>query len=396
MVPAGFAVFSLDGDKKPRAYSRRKRHTKTKLGCLTCRAKRVKCDEARPQCARCLRNTRVCVYSGNAISSKLSVLDSVTVIPFPANEQLLAHLHGYWVDVLGLPRTDLVLSMFQASPLVRHAMLALAASHLRHVSPLSTQHRVMEHVQIATALSEYQHHLNIPPADLGRRGADALLTAGVLLSMLAFTLPACETGTGNGEEESPYSSWVFSHRPDRLGWFSLQSGLRHLLVHRATHLDETLRFLTQVFLGVEVDRASFSGAAERGEFIVPELWTRFFGLDHDGGEDNVYRVMVGVLLQLKGHLAAGSNVLNAFQFVAKVQGRFCALVYERDPRAMWMLGYWLGIMWAYPAWWCTQRVRRDYRAILMWLEVSRPEGRDWDDMLGELRSVVDEKPPAHA
>ncbi|KAJ6781157.1 hypothetical protein PWT90_07868 [Aphanocladium album] len=35
-------------------------HSKTRTGCLTCRARRVKCDEARPVCRRCITANREC------------------------------------------------------------------------------------------------------------------------------------------------------------------------------------------------------------------------------------------------------------------------------------------------------------------------------------------------
>ncbi|KAI0383420.1 hypothetical protein F5Y04DRAFT_251272 [Hypomontagnella monticulosa] len=37
-------------------------HTKSKSGCTTCKHRRVKCDEGKPQCANCLRRMAECVY----------------------------------------------------------------------------------------------------------------------------------------------------------------------------------------------------------------------------------------------------------------------------------------------------------------------------------------------
>lgn len=41
---------------------RLKRHRKSRLGCLRCKAKRIKCSETRPQCIHCIRNAAACVY----------------------------------------------------------------------------------------------------------------------------------------------------------------------------------------------------------------------------------------------------------------------------------------------------------------------------------------------
>lgn len=48
-----------------------KKHKRTRSGCYTCRARRIKCDEARPICERCRKGSRACVYpSPTAPSSK--------------------------------------------------------------------------------------------------------------------------------------------------------------------------------------------------------------------------------------------------------------------------------------------------------------------------------------
>ncbi|KAF9893872.1 hypothetical protein FE257_010042 [Aspergillus nanangensis] len=39
-----------------------KKHKRTRSGCFTCRARRIKCDESRPTCDRCRKGNRDCVY----------------------------------------------------------------------------------------------------------------------------------------------------------------------------------------------------------------------------------------------------------------------------------------------------------------------------------------------
>lgn len=344
-----------------------------------------KCDEVRPICQRCQRNNWVCVYSNPP--PKVSVLDAVTVKPFPANEQLLSHLNGFWAEILGTPQTDPILSMFRSSSLFRNSMLALAASHLRHSSPGSFHIRVAEHVQIASALREYRENLDTSQDALGQDGADALLASAVIINMLAFTLPANEAGTEN-EAANPLSSWVFSDRDDRLGWFSLQAGLRHVLIHRTTHMDETLKAMGKIFVGVEADSRTMSGLAEAQGVTFPISWKKFFGLEDDSGAP--YRALVGVAQQLRHQapLTRNGSVLHCFRFVAKVQGQFFARLSERDPKALWLLGYWLGSMRRYPRWWCSDRVERDYQAIVLWLKERKPGGQQWKAMMQELEEIA--------
>lgn len=41
------------------------RHRRRTTGCLTCRRRRVKCDEVRPRCRQCIRMERVCSWQGD-------------------------------------------------------------------------------------------------------------------------------------------------------------------------------------------------------------------------------------------------------------------------------------------------------------------------------------------
>lgn len=43
-----------------------KKHKRTRSGCFTCRARRIKCDETRPVCERCRKGSRDCVYPSPA------------------------------------------------------------------------------------------------------------------------------------------------------------------------------------------------------------------------------------------------------------------------------------------------------------------------------------------
>ncbi|KAF7792414.1 hypothetical protein EIP86_003451 [Pleurotus ostreatoroseus] len=44
------------------AVRKRPKYTRSKTGCLTCRAKKVKCDEAKPDCTRCQQGQRECKW----------------------------------------------------------------------------------------------------------------------------------------------------------------------------------------------------------------------------------------------------------------------------------------------------------------------------------------------
>ncbi|RWA03287.1 hypothetical protein EKO27_g11816, partial [Xylaria grammica] len=47
-------------DRTAPPVKRRATHAKARTGCLTCKRRKVKCDEARPACARCLKSGHRC------------------------------------------------------------------------------------------------------------------------------------------------------------------------------------------------------------------------------------------------------------------------------------------------------------------------------------------------
>lgn len=49
----------------------RRHYPRSKSGCLTCRVRRKKCDEARPLCAACSQNHRDCVWPSSSVESQV-------------------------------------------------------------------------------------------------------------------------------------------------------------------------------------------------------------------------------------------------------------------------------------------------------------------------------------
>ncbi|KAL1969762.1 hypothetical protein VTN77DRAFT_8315 [Rasamsonia byssochlamydoides] len=49
----------------------RRTHTKSRLGCIQCKKRRIKCDEKAPSCNNCLRHNIDCIYSVSPVKSRL-------------------------------------------------------------------------------------------------------------------------------------------------------------------------------------------------------------------------------------------------------------------------------------------------------------------------------------
>ncbi|KAK9471261.1 uncharacterized protein V1510DRAFT_420897 [Dipodascopsis tothii] len=54
-------IFDLKAATEP-GTRRSRPHKRTRSGCLTCRQRRVKCDEQHPRCLRCTKGNRACVF----------------------------------------------------------------------------------------------------------------------------------------------------------------------------------------------------------------------------------------------------------------------------------------------------------------------------------------------
>jgi hypothetical protein len=268
-----------------------------------------------------------------------------------------------------------MISLFQTDVLVRNTVLAMTACHLRHLQPGTLSHRIAEHYQQGEAIQHYKKALSTPVDVLGQSGVNSMLLCATLLNMLAFTLPEeeiCSCVT------DPYNSWVFSNNEGRLGWLSMQAGVRSLMKSLGGLMDETMRFLAAILIGVDVCML----AREREKSLnIPETWLRAFPDDEDHER---YRPLVNILAALRTCEPSRLNSFVGLQFLFQLYGGFRKMLFQGDTKALWLFGYWLGLMYRFEGtWWCRARVLRDYKAILLWLErlqlpyLPEPEGGMW-------------------
>jgi hypothetical protein len=331
----------------------------------------------------------------------LSVLSSVTIVPFaiPTIDSgtpsilLLQHFLSHWSEITHTFYSAEIFLRVKSDPLIQHTILALTACHLRHVSPTVVQHRVAEYFQLSLALKFYRIALYTPKNKLGQSGVGSLLLSAVLLNMLAFALPQSEP------EPDPTNSWVFSPGEDRLGWLALQTGLRPLMLSMTDYFLRSMDMLGQIFLGGDKDSWATT-RVHQGLEGIPDNWVQMFKLEETSGgcdsqsEMDIFRPPVSMLAKLRHVTPVRSNAFVCLQFLSKVHPEFRDLLYERDERALWIFGYWLGLMCRFDdTWWCEKRVKRDYIAIRMWLKQlnlparSANEGQKWSLMMKEYELV---------
>ncbi|KAM0259115.1 hypothetical protein ACHAQJ_003486 [Trichoderma viride] len=114
--------------------------SKVRTGCSTCKARRVKCDETKPTCRRCVIGSRKCAY--NTVRATPPSRNVITVYLPPAQSQpvffsnqrgldffhhnLAAELDGQFDSKFW---SKLVLQLSHSEPSVRHAVSAISIIH---------------------------------------------------------------------------------------------------------------------------------------------------------------------------------------------------------------------------------------------------------------------------
>ncbi|KAJ4982528.1 C6 zinc finger domain protein [Stagonosporopsis vannaccii] len=152
----------------------RRRNPKVRTGCFTCKIRRVKCDEAKPDCSRCTSTGRKCDgYAKPKDAFQVQVFaPSQPIIRLQPSMSLLAELgssltylefyhqcaapslssrfdHEFW--------SKTSLQMAYAEPAVRHAVIALG--YLNKTESGSLKH-ARSHFQVAYGSKFFLHHYN--------------------------------------------------------------------------------------------------------------------------------------------------------------------------------------------------------------------------------------------
>ncbi|KAH8898894.1 hypothetical protein GQ53DRAFT_710744 [Thozetella sp. PMI_491] len=404
-MPSPFQVFSFrEDDWELKDHKKRKAHKKSRSGCLRCKAKRVKCDQGTPDCHRCQRNNQICIYGSLDQTSAALVVDQQTpgtTLTIPRGPQsspsgvreygtssdfLMNHMEHRGA-IFDVPQTHSALPLLKDYPYLRPIILAVSAAHLRHHTPGTDKHLMAEHYQQAIALRSFQGQLAQPIDSRDQDWKDVLILAAMLVNMLVCILPPEEDMSPMTRPQAdPYLSWVFSPRPDRLRWLSVLLGLRPLLmVTRPWDGDTNL----QEILDASDDEKGTFSRQDWGLDDVPTAWIRIFGLQNDTAP-----APLRLLAAVRRLEPTKANMFRYMQFIGRLEPEFRDLLYDRDPKAMWAVGYWMGLVCRFQnLWWLLRRTHRDYVAVTLWLESlhldkkPEPEGSMWAEMLEDLRDA---------
>lgn len=322
-------------------------------------------------------------------------------------------------------------------PHLLSALLAVSAAHLRHHAPNPNSHRLAEHFQQAVALRSFNELISVPMSSIPPDEIGFLLLTAILFNLLTFALPADEDPAAGAAAVAPDQadpdlsrSWVFSTRPSRLDWLAVQLGLRELVIASIPYRGQARSWehdkQRDPLADAEARDAALPPDGPELDARVPDAWLEVFGIgrkplkgsrkrclldplekrklrkkelaliDEDEEiRDHLFREPLFLLAETRDFAPTMANVFHYFQFLGKMEPEFKTLLYDRDPRAMWAFGYWLGLVCRFDyIWWVTRRARRDFTAIVIWMRSSglteRPgrEGLLWTEMIQELEGSL--------
>ncbi|KAL3478810.1 fungal-specific transcription factor domain-containing protein [Aspergillus californicus] len=166
-----------------RSAAKQKRH-RTRSGCLVCKRRKIKCDEAKPACSQCRSRSIACTFDRNdarhpstaprpiEAASTWGSPEPVAQAEEPLAKAFCAQLTRNiirCVDCPGNPHLDLFKSLMR-SPTVLHALRALASLHIPGAACPSLRHQ-------GTAIQLLKRDLQNPRL----AHSDAVLAATILL-----------------------------------------------------------------------------------------------------------------------------------------------------------------------------------------------------------------------
>ncbi|KAJ5745305.1 hypothetical protein N7520_010487 [Penicillium odoratum] len=390
---------SLPGQKQNAFHSRRA-HKKSRAGCLTCKKRRVKCDEEKPKCQRCKNRGIECCYSSDLESTsndeRKGMFSPTTIIssfamenitksiqttlsldqdqdwsPFvlldnnsdhPISTIAFQHFVRCSTDTIAVPairdvmRTDMIRVAFTSDHLM-YTILAVAMLHYNRYSPNKGRSLVESYFWQA-AIESYQKALS---SQIRPENVNALLSTCMLMGVMTI----CP------EKFEPTDSWVLTNRPEAMNWLALQSGLKTILKLASPYLSTSI--WGDAFK--EVDKTGdkiFKQEAKGREGLDSDL-ADLCGIDDESTErNNVYYAPLVYLSQLMKLEHNGPNAAHCASFMGRLECDFLALLRRRDPPALIILAYWMGLMCLLSEWqpWIEGRIRNECVAICMFLEYS--------------------------
>lgn len=376
------------------ALRKRKAHKKSKLGCRNCKMRRVKCDEARPECTHCLDFGVSCNYDPkvpdlqlrrgaaiyiNAIgSASPSVHESMLSMinasdqrnravgkkadgPFRFDTQDLERLGRFQnrtVLTIGTKRTAEVyhatlIHLACNHKYLMHMVQALTAVHDRYLAlePRLNQNTV-ETYHLGQALILFNEKLS---GSIDLDEGDAIWSTAAILGLVSFAIFDAST---------PEDAWPLKP-PSRtdLEWLAMSDG-KKAVWNIANPMQSTSAFHK---LSDDFERDYFAAVEPKpGDGILLAEFANLCDL-HDSSEDNPFYEAVHSLVPLLDLECNSSTMMRFLSFISHMNPQFRLLLEQKDACAMLLLAYWFSKV-CKSQWWISRRATLECQAICIYLE----------------------------
>lgn len=315
----------VGGDSDHHRQQKRRPHTKSRNGCMTCKRRRVKCDETRPVCRNCTNLRLECRYASTAT---LGCADLQIM-----NLRLLHHyvcevaqtIASSGISTLSIWQID-VPEMGFKYPFLMHAILMFSATHLAQVDPKTYGSVVTQHRGEALSLlrSEVQK--------INGDNVDALVAASVLLILdaMANAAPPAEMV----QCSLPASTWLHHVR-----------GAATILLALGT-LPPTSKFYA--FMGIDLlDLANCVAPHNAQGFSSMRCFTPELADLYPVHLSSPYYPSLAFLDKLLQQRMRPDFILRVFSFPALMDGKFVQLLARGDTWARRIVAVYYSLVRSY-------------------------------------------------
>ncbi|KAH6871620.1 hypothetical protein B0T10DRAFT_500401 [Thelonectria olida] len=370
------------GSACPRQGRERRTLRRSRFGCRNCKLRKLKCDEGKPQCKRCITFGVLCNFMSNitdlqpvaadagrpmVVRGRAELQPPLTNAVWTSDASTSYHLNARCQDFITryLGRSLItpddpnmiqvnrkLLELAFAHPFLMHASLAVALTYDRHLNSSSGCRRTLEechHWSQSTVL--LNRRLSEP---IKAKDKDPIWGTAAALAILAFSSPdAC----------APGESWPLkSSGPSDLDWLRMSEG-KMALWHIVNPLrpDSLFRVMAATFAHMH------SPLPERGiDGVAMALASVCHLKASSTAENSPYFYAAHAVSQILDLPDSEVTTGPTYLFIRSIHGPFKDLLRKRDPVALLLLYLWYRKA-SRSIWWIELRARVECPSICSYL-----------------------------
>ncbi|KAK3718917.1 hypothetical protein LTR37_004833 [Vermiconidia calcicola] len=375
---------------------KRKTHKKSRKGCGNCKLRRVKaqhnlelpCDEAHPQCEKCIAYGVTCNYDGDATDElQLAGEGAFTFISQPHQYAPAAEPDAAPRDSLSPEGYDDKVERMLGMPLELHDIgepyyvteddvEAMRNFRDKTVWTIGTAQTVRFYRQeMMNMISTIFHHyhgtalfnrLLSQPLEYSHR--DPLWGTAALLGCI--TIASIEARTT--EEAWPLKP----SSPEDLDWLRMSDGKKEVW-KIVDPLREDSVWRHALDYSANNDPLPYDHRVPELDLLYPWL-IKIYDFDPSSSEHNEdpYYTAASILVRLLELDCNHSTIMYFLSFLGHMDVRFRQLLHDKDPKALLLLSWWYGKMCQYNVWWQSRRMVLEGQAICLYLERNHADDPD--------------------